>query len=461
MVDDSVGALHVALAAAFVGWLVFSISHSLAVWKKRNASAQPRPSRGLLYLGLFVCAAALAAGWLNRELTRRAGVILGTDFFVVRAHTKTTPHLIQNDSIEQGAPLATFDDAEGDREEAHLRGDIAVLEEQIADTRLKPLVLDPELLRVAQDVSDTQRARLSQLGYGVLHTAGADSFSLQAHHDNELAAQRAQSSAAELQYERTASLVKDGIFARNKLDAAAAAAKTAAQKLHERENLIQVTEAGYDTVAHTQSAIASDIGRAQAERNAELAELGAQLSELRTSLVQLHRERTIRAPFAGTVVYRHQTPALAKEDQVILALAKGSGFLATVQVPAREAAMLAPGQEVRLKLNHSLISDGMIGRLQSVQLVPGNPDRRDLLIACDLPPEQFAAFATGTIPVSLQWRPPIYTDRFTQTGFVFLLLSMIAWLITEVRARVRQTVEVDRVCTQLDPALEAFSKVAR
>jgi multidrug efflux pump subunit AcrA (membrane-fusion protein) len=461
MVDDSVGALHVALAAAVVGWLVFSISHSLAVWKKRNASAQPRPSRGLLYLGLFVCAAALAAGWLNRELTRRAGVILGTDFFVVRAHTKTTPHLIQNDSIEQGTWLATFDDAEGDREEAHLRGDIAVIEEQIAETRLKPLVLDPELLRVAQDVSDTQRARLSQLGYGVLHTAQAESFLVQASHDNELAAQRAQNSAAELQYERTASLVKDGIFARNKLDTAAAAAQIAAQKLRERENLIRVTEAGYDTVAHTQSAIASDIGRAKAERNAELAELDAQLSELRTGLVQLHRARIILAPFAGTVVYRHQTPALAKEDQVILALAKGSGFLATVQVPAREAAMLAPGQELRMKLNHSLVSEGMIGRLQSVQLVHGNPGRRDLLIASDLPPEQFAAFATGTIPITLQWRPPIYTDRFTQTGLVFLLLSIIAWLITEVRARLRQTAEVERVCTQLDPAVEAFSKVTR
>src|SRR6202021_166270 len=136
MIGDSVGALHVALAAAVVGWLVFSISHSLAVWKKRNASAQPRPSRGLLYLGLFVCAAALAAGWLNRELTRRAGVILGTDFFVVRAHTKTTPHLIQNDSIEQGTRLATFDDLEGDREEAHLRGDRAVFEAECGDTLL-------------------------------------------------------------------------------------------------------------------------------------------------------------------------------------------------------------------------------------------------------------------------------------------------------------------------------------
>jgi multidrug efflux pump subunit AcrA (membrane-fusion protein) len=461
MVSDSVGALHVALAAAVVGWLVFSISHSFAVWKKRNANGEPRTSRALLYVGLFVCAAALAAGWLNRELTRRAGVILGTDFFVVRAHTKTTPHLVQGDSIDQGAKLATFDDLEGDREEAHLRGDIAVIEEQIADTRLKPLVLDPELLRTAQDVSDTQRARLSQLGYGVLRTAPGDSFTPQARHDNEVAAERAQSTAAELQYERTASLVKDGIFARNKLDAAAAAAQTAAQKLRERENLIRVTEAGYDTVAHTQSAIVNDIQRAKAERNAELTELDAQLSELRTSLFQLHRERTIVAPFDGTIVYRHQTPALAKEDQVILALAKGSGFVATVQVPAREAAMLAPGQELRMKLNHSLVSEEMIGRLQAVQLVPGNPGRRDLLIACDLPPEQFAAFATGTIPITLQWRPPIYTDRFTQTGLAFLLLSVIAWLITELRVRVRQAAEVDRVISQLGLSTKQFSGVAR
>jgi multidrug efflux pump subunit AcrA (membrane-fusion protein) len=461
MVNDSVGALHVALAAAVVGWLVFSISHSVAVWKKRNANGEPRASRGLLYAGLFLCAAALAGGWLNRELTRRAGVILGTDFFVVRAHTKTTPHLVQGDSIEQGARLATFDDLEGDREEAHLRGDIAVIEEQIADARLKPLVLDPELLRVSQDVSDTQRARLSQLGYGVLHAEQADSFSSRARQDNELAAERAQSSAAELQYERTASLVKDGIFARNKLEAAAAAAQTAAQKLRERENLLRVTEAGYDSVAHTESAIARDIERAKAERNAELAELDAQLAEVRASLVQLHRERSVVAPFAGTIVYRHQTPALAKEDQVILALAKGSGFLATVQVPAREAAMLAPGHELRMKLNHSLVSEEMTGRLQSVQLVPGNPDRRDLLIACVLPPEQFAAFATGIIPVTLQWRPPIYADRFTQAGFVFLLLSVVVWLIAELRARMLQAAEVERVFTQLGLSAEEFSEVGR
>jgi hypothetical protein len=78
--NDSVGALHVALAAAVVGWLVFVISHSFAVWKKRSANDDPHSSRALLYIGLLLCVAALAGGWLDRELTRRAGVILGTDF---------------------------------------------------------------------------------------------------------------------------------------------------------------------------------------------------------------------------------------------------------------------------------------------------------------------------------------------------------------------------------------------
>ena len=439
MVNDSVGALHIALAAALVGWLVFCISHSLAVWKKRNANGSPQSSRGLLYVGLFLCIAALAGGWLNRELTRRAGVILGTDFFVVRAHARTTPHLAQGDSIDQGARLATFDDLEADREEQHLRDDIGILDEQIADARLKPLVLDPEVLRLWQDENDSQRGRLSQLGYGVLHGVQADSFETPAIKGDEFVkAQRAQSTSAELQYERTASLVKDGIVARSKLDAAAAAAKTAAQKLRERESLIQETKAGSDAIAQAKSEIARDNERAKAERSAELAELEARRSELRTNLLQLHLERSVMAPFGGTVVYRHPSPALAEDDQVILALAKGPGFLATVQVPAREAAMLAPGQELRMKLNHSLVSEEIIGRLQSVQPVSGYPDRRDLLITCDLPPEQFAALSKGTIPVTMQWRPPLYTDRFAQAGLLFLILSVVAWLLTRVWAWVRQ-----------------------
>jgi hypothetical protein len=162
----------------------------------------------------------------------------------------------------------------------------------------------------------------------------------QADDDEFVTAQRAQSTAAELQYERTASLVQDGILARSKLDAAAAAAQTAAQKLREREKLIQETKAGSDAMAQAKSAVARDEERAKAERTAELTELAARRSELRTSLLQLHLERSVMAPVGGTVVYRHPSPALAEDDQVILALAKGAGFMATVQLPAREAAML-------------------------------------------------------------------------------------------------------------------------
>jgi multidrug efflux pump subunit AcrA (membrane-fusion protein) len=439
MVNDSVGALHVALAAAVVGWLVFVVSHSFAVWKKRNASGDPHTSRGLLYIGLLLCAVALAGGWLNRELTRRAGVILGTDFFVVRAHAKTTPHLIQSDSIEDGARIANFEDPEADREEEQLRGEIRVLEDQIDNTRLKPLVLDPEDIRLSEDASDSQRARLSQLGYGVLGATPADPASVQVPTEDDLvAAERAQSDAASAQFVRTSALVQAGVMPRDKLEAARAAAQAAAKELRERQNLIQSAKSGSEDVAYAESEIRRDAERAKAERTAELAALDARLSEFRTSLLQLHEQRSVVAPFAGTVVYRHPTPALAEDGKVILALAKGPGFLATVQLPAREASMLVPGQELRMKLKHSLVSEEVSGRLQSVKMVPGYPDRRDLLIECNLPSEQFAAFASGAIPVTLQWRPPLYSDRIAQAGLAFSLLPVIVWLFKKVRAGVTQ-----------------------
>jgi hypothetical protein len=441
MVDDSVGSLHVALAAAVVGWLVFVISHSFAVWKTRNPNGGPQPSRNLLYIGLLLCAVALAGGWLNRELTRRAGVILGTDFFVVRAHAKTTPHLIQSDSIDEGARIASFEDPEADREEEQLRGEIQVLEDQIASTRLKPLALDPEDIRLSQDASDSQRARLSQLGYGVLGATQAEPASTQAANEDDLvAAERAQSDAAKAQFVRTSALVQAGVISRDKLGAAEAAAETAAKELRERENLIQSAKAGSEEVAYAESEIRRDGERAKAERTAELAALDARLSELRTSLLELREQRSVVAPFPGTVVYRHPTPALAEDGKVILALAKGPGFLATVQLPAREASMLVPGQELRMKLKHSLVSEEVSGRLQSVQPVAGYPDRRDLLIECNLPSEQFAAFASGAIPVTLQWRPPLYSDRIAQAGLAFSLLPIIVWLFKKVRARLTQNV---------------------
>ena len=436
MVNDSVGALHIALAAAVVGWLVFCISHSIAVWKKRNSNGVNRGSLGLLFMGLMLAGAALGAGWMDREMTRRAGVILGTDFFVVHAHAKAVPHLTQSDSIGDRATLATFDDPEAAREEQQLSGEISVLEKEIASTRLKPLELDPELIRLSQDASDTQRARLSQLGYGVLNSTGPGTAHAPAlDGENLIAAQQAKSEAAKMQFERTAALVKLGVVARAKLDPAAVAAQTATQELRERENLIQAARDGSQTVERAQESILRDGERAQAERGAELAELEAKLSEFRANRLELQKEESVTAPFSGTVVYRHPTPALADDDQVILALAKGPGFEATVQIPSREALMLEPGQELRMKLKHSLVSDEVSGRLQEIRPVPGYPDRSDLVIACELPPEQFKAFSSGSIPVTLQWRPPLYTDRISQAGLVISIVPMFAWLVTWVRAK--------------------------
>ncbi len=459
MVNGSVNALHIALAAAVVGWLMFSLSHSVAVWKKRNASEGSGRHFGLLCAALALCCVALLGSWFNRELTRRAGVIAGTDFFVVRARAGATAHLVESSSLGKGAALVTYETPQAEREEERLRGAMSVLEEQMQMKALQPGVLNPELLRKAQEQADTQRARLTQLGFGMLtrqpgaHPAGNDDL---------LEAERAKQQAAELQLQRTASLVQDGVMAREKLDAASAAAHTATQELHAREQLVAATEAGSADFARMEAAISRDGERARAERSAELAELGAQRAELGTDLTMLASQQVVSAPFSGTVVYRHPSPALAADGQVILALAKGAGFVATIQVPAREAAMLHPGQQLSMKLEHSLVSEEVSGKLVTARAAAGSDGRTDLLIECSLPTEQFAAFSSGTVPVTLEWRPALLSDRFAQIGLALAALLAGRWLIAYMRfaqsrsanVETPEAAEVDRVLARLDRSVE-------
>jgi hypothetical protein len=39
----------------------------------------------------------------------------------------------------------------------------------------------------------------------------------------------------------------------------------------------------------------------------------------------------------------------------------------------------------------------------------------------------------------LLWRPALYTDRFAQAGLAFLMLSVIAWVVTRAWGWMRQT----------------------
>ena len=87
-----------------------------------------------------------------------------------------------------------------------------------------------------------------------------------------------------------------------------------------------------------------------------------------------------------------------------------------------------------MKLQRALVSDEVSGRLREIHPVSGYSDRRNLVIECNLPPEQFKAFSSGSIPVTLQWRPPLYTDRICQAGLLFSIVPMFAWFIARVRA---------------------------
>ena len=453
MVNGSVNALHIALAAAVVGWLVFSLSHSIAVWKKRSAAAVGRRSLGLLFAAALLCCIGLVGGWLNRELVRRAGAVAGTDFFVVRAHAGAAATLTEADSLRKGDELASYDAPEAAREIQRLRDEIVVLDAQMNTRMLMALEVNPQLLEKSQAEAEAQRGRLAQLGYGLVDGQGGAS---RPNGGDLLGAQRSKNEAAQLQLQRTVSLVDDGVLPREKLDAARAAAQAAAQELHERERLIAATKVGSATVARSEAAVLQDGTRARAERSSEVVELAARAAGLRNDLRHLESEQTVQAPFAGTVVYRHSSPALASPGEVVLALAKGVGFLATIQVPAREAGLIRSGQTLSMKLQHSLVSEQISGRLVSTRVSAGSPDRADLMIECSLPPEQFGTIASGPVPVTLEWRPGLWHDRFAQSGVSSAALLVLLWLLAQLRGhggREPKVEEIDRVLAGLNDSL--------
>ncbi len=59
------------------------------------------------------------------------------------------------------------------------------------------------------------------------------------------------------------------------------------------------------------------------------------------------------------------------------------------------------------------------------------------------------------MPVSLEWRPPLYTDRMAQAGFASLLFALIVWLVTGARAKRLSDPEASTLTEEVEHAFAA------
>ena len=82
-------------------------------------------------------------------------------------------------------------------------------------------------------------------------------------------------------------------------------------------------------------------------------------------------------------------------------------------------------------------------------------NRATLRIDCNLPPEQFAAIASESVPVTLEWRPPLYSDRVAQLGFLFAAFVAAIGFFSQMRV-VRQSSIAEAL-----PAAEPAREVVR
>lgn len=418
----SVEALHIAVIAGVCGYLVFCISHAFAIWRKRQQAGNggKRLFPWQLLIGLSVV--LIAVGWLEREMTRRSGVVLGSDFYVVKADSTSHPHLLDATQVGENDVVVRFDGVELESSYRRLFHDIQIKEREIAVLELSPIEVNPALLARKQEAVEDLRSTMVQLGLG----SGATE---RANLDNMIEGFQSVFSAVlkdrEQQLARVRTLYEKGLTSKRELEQASEAVMLAKRDLNRRQHEIAAAKEERKAVIASKQAIAEDQQRARSKRAEEIAVRRAELEKLRQLLLQVERKREVRSPFSGRVVYRHPAPSLASAGQPIMAIAAGEGFVARVQVPAHEALLLAPGDKLRLRLKNATVSEYIMGSLSRVLPVPEQPAFRYLEIVTQLPVEQFANLSYGVVRVNLEWRPLLLLNPFVVAGLLVLSLVLL------------------------------------
>lgn len=428
----SVEALHVAVIAGVCGYLVFCISHAFAIWRKRQQAsgenARPFPWQLLLGLGGIL----IAVGWLEREMTRRSGVVLGNDFYVVKAHSSGRPHVLDAFQVDDGDVVVRFDSVELETSYQKLLYDIQIKEREIAILELSVIELNPALLAYKQEAVDDLRATMVQLGLG---SGASERGGLDRSIEGFLSVFESVRDDRERQLARIRSLYEKRLISERELEKASEEHMLAERDLNRRRHEIAAALEERKAVVTIKHALALDQERARNKRNEEIEARRAELDKLRQLLIQAERQREVRSPFAGRVVYRHPAPSLADAGQPILAIAAGDGFVARVQIPASEVAWLVQGDSLRLRLRNAIVNEHIMGVLSRTLPVPEQPLLSYLEIVTQLPVEQFANLSYGLVKVDLEWRPPLLSNPFVLAGlalwfmtlFWALVRRMLAW----------------------------------
>jgi multidrug resistance efflux pump len=451
--------LRIAVISGLIGFGVFCASYSLSVWFKRNKSKPNRLARFgflLLMLGIF----GAVSNWAYMEFSRRSGIVGGQDLFVVHAKRNvTTDKLALEGHINEGERLVEFIPPS-------MEGQLAVIDSHIKQSEAKIQTLDLRALPVDALLLQRQAQLRTQIDQ-----AKTFQFDLQKSRreveksqndvrnqwtkelsqiDLQIATEREQVLTAnqQLQIAKTASdraaeLRKSGVGTVNVLEEKSSNVLTQSLSLNKAkasmlslekykgavdaryQASVKALEVQADSVANdlknvgqsleilttqltqVEKAVVEDRQRARDATEREKDAARHELEALRAERVSTLAVTQVKAPFTGEVVYRHPAPGFAPENTPVMAVSKGSGFVARVWLPSNEVEKVKDAGKVQFALEQPTLSKFFVGEYRSVEEAPFEKERVIAHFDAKLPLDAITLLASAgnPVPVRLLWRP--------------------------------------------------------
>jgi hypothetical protein len=492
--------LRIAVISGLIGFGVFCASYGLSVWFKRNRAKRNRFARLsflLLMLGVF----GAASNWAYIEFSHRSGIVGGQDLFVVHAKRNvTTDKLAPDGHINEGERLVEFIPPA-------IEGQLAVIDSHIKQSEAKIQTLDLRALPVDALLLQRQAQLRTQIDQ-----AKTFQFDLQKSRrevqksqndvrnqwtkelsqiDLQVAAEREQvlTAAQQLQIAKTASdrateLRRTGIGTVNVLEEKTSNVLTQALALNKAKasmvslekyrtavdtryqasikaldeqaynvdedlkNVAQSLELLTAQLAQVEKAVVEDRQRAKDATEREKDAVRHELEGLQAERVSTLAVTQVKAPFTGEIVYRHPAPGFAPENTPVMAVSKGSGFVARVWLPKDEVEKVKEAGKVQFALEQPVLNKFFVGEYRTFEQAPFEKERVIAHFDAKLPLEAITLLASAgnPVPVRLLWRPNLLESTAFNASLGVAALGFIGALTGAMRrTRVEEDVPQARI----------------
>ena len=473
--------------SCLIGFVVFCLSYSTLVWRRRNRSTGAADAgwlqrkRGLfaasVVFGLLLMAVAAAV----REAVSSEATVTTENFYIPRATEEMHALKVAREGpIAKGELLVQFMSPKvtAELEEAGLK--LKRMEAEQKALPLLPLPLDSELIRRHQNAESERRSLQDATNstLSALETAVRElRQQIDAKHETltktdgdvevnvkELRQAQDRLKITRTQLDREQALETRGAIPATELDdrrkevsmleAEVAKQKSregnlATQKKQLEEMIVKLTalEQSQTTQlrdardrtktdltraaavsAEYQAKLEADTGRAAKLRASEIDQMALKVGETRAAMTGLQDRLERRAPFAGRVFYAHPSGGSVPVNTPVVVMGPEDGFRTRVRILASQLEALKTARDVSLDVGEGQLSRVFPATYRQSFPLPAEPNYVIAELDTNPPAEAVKVMAEETrMKARLTWRFPIWTFWPFKVGLFFVGLGIIGY----------------------------------